>query len=241
MKITEEDQILIEMYLDNAISPTDLLSFEKRLKEEEHLASALTKQSEIHRFLRNREDRNDLKSMLEKQTIPQGKKPTKVIPFYASNWTKLAIGVAAIFLIVMVWQPWVSPDVYQQFAQHKPLSLTERGTQNNLAELEQTFNGKDYEQSAAFLKIYVAKSPEDIKAQLYLGISYLELGDYEQAEILLQKIAKGQSVFKEEAIWYSALSNIKQGNNTEALRSLEKLSKDGPYTQKAKELKSLID
>ena len=76
--------------------------------------------------------------------------------------------------------------------------------------------------------------------QLYYAISLIETNNFTKASVLLTNISEGNSVYKEEAIWYLALSSLKQKDYKACKMQLEQISEASEkYNQAQKLLKEL--
>jgi len=79
-----------------------------------------------------------------------------------------------------------------------------------------------------------------VELQLYLAICLVEQNKFELADSILTKIIKGNTIYKNKAIWNLGLSKLKQKDYSSCklvLTSLPKSADD--YTQAAKILKKL--
>jgi hypothetical protein len=62
-----------------------------------------------------------------------------------------------------------------------------------------------------------------------------------KAEMLLNEIQHGTSIYKNKAIWYSALSELKQKNLEECKSLLRQIPEDSEDYDKAQELLKELD
>jgi|GEM_PF-1290973 len=70
--------------------------------------------------------------------------------------------------------------------------------------------------------------------RFYLGVSYMELKDFEKARMILNEVAQTNSLFKEQSIWYTGLCHLGDGNVLEAKDALKQLLNLGtPISTKA--------
>ena len=89
--------------------------------------------------------------------------------------------------------------------------LTVRGTQDELlTKAENSFNNKNFTEAETYFTQLLNIESENQEFQLYKAISEIELNKFSEAEALLKQISKGNSVFKNKATWYLALSKLKQ-------------------------------
>ena len=159
-------------------------------------------------------------------------KKSKVISLQ-SKWFAIA---AMLVVFIGVWYLNSSGNPsYLDYNNHNEAHFVERSDGNpNLKTAQDYFNSKDYQKaSETFAKIENLTNPE---TQLYYAISLIETDDYSKAKILLENINKGNSVYKEDAIWYLALSSLKQKNYDESKKYLQQISEDSEKYNSAQKL-----
>ncbi len=240
--ISDNDGLLLEMYLDGALAGEELQRFEKRLKEEKTLAQAYEERSALHQFLKNQPQREKVEHILPEVAKGHFKPSAKIRPLWQRTSFRIASMAAAIALIVMVWQPWKPSSLYDQFAQHKTLALAERGNPDlDPSNIEKAFAAQAYKKSIPLLEDYLQTYPNSTEASLYLGICHLEANHFQRATALFKTIAEGESSFKYAGLWYLGLSAVKQKQTKEARAYLELIPADSDYFGQAaallKELK----
>lgn len=128
---------------------------------------------------------------------------------------------------------------YSDYNMHNEANFIERSEGNPELKIAQDyFNNKNYQKaSETFAKIENLTNPE---IQLYYAISLIETDDYSKSNILLENISQGISVYKEEAIWYLALSSLKQKKYDESKKYLQQITEDSEkYSQAQKLLNDL--
>lgn len=121
-------------------------------------------------------------------------------------------------------------SVYEQFAQHQSLSLTERGDgDNGITTAEAAFNDGRYEDAIVSLQQYVQLNQDDARARLALGISHLETGDNAKAVRIFKEIAKNGGSLAPYGNWYLALAAVYRGESSTALRYLDLILVGDPF------------
>lgn len=100
------------------------------------------------------------------------------------------------------------------------------------------FNEGDYEASIHFWEQYNEVDDKDVQTIMYLGYSHLRLGNPEKAIEYLNTIAKKDTNYKDETMWYLALAQIKLKNKDEARSTLDYIigNSDEFYVKKAKNI-----
>lgn len=242
----EENYIVFENYLQNKMNLEEKEDFESKLRNDVELTEKLELYKQANLFLENKfstetiqfkQNINKISAQYfaEEERI-KTKKKTKVIPF-ASKWFAIA---ATITIVVSFWIfNQKSMPKYEDYNNHQKIHLTERSTSNiALKEAEVAFNAKDF--NLAILKFGELNSL-DIEAQLYYGISLIETGNNKKAATILKKIEGGNSVFKEEAIWYLGLLSLKQKKYNEAIDYLKLITENSERFKSAQKLLNDLD
>lgn len=211
---------LIEKYLNDELSEEEVKNFKTRLNEDIAFSEEYTLQKSMDIFLEKNRNQPSLESKLESIgkdffTEEKNEKEDKVVPINRNKnqnrWLIGLIATAAIAAILVMFNPFQEQDLYNQYASHQPISLTEKST-NGIAgtNAEQAFNQKNYELAYENITTYLLKNPDDQKAKLALGISGLETGRTDEAISIFEKINTGNSAIKYYGTWYLALSYLKQ-------------------------------
>ena len=230
----------IEKYFSDEFSKAERTAFEQELAEDTGLAKSFAQRKEIEDFLAVRPGREKLKS--EMADLGESFFPTS----YESTAKRVPIrrrlywmaGAAAAIILLLLVPNWLnSPPTYQQFAEHRPLSLQERGTDvNDMKAIETAFNTGDYSSAAELLNKYLETQPDDLQAQIYASIAALELDRVEEALTRLSPISSGTSIYGSTAQWYLALTYLKQKNYQESRAALSKIPADNYWHTKAQDL-----
>lgn len=120
-----------------------------------------------------------------------------------------------------------------------PKSLDELGTsQTDFA--FRIYYQKDYKEAIVNFKYALIDNPNNIEIKLYLGISFLKMGDLRQAKKLFANIMEhGNEEYKEIAKWYLALTLLND-DKASAKNLLSQLLGSNSYGSRAKELYLLI-
>ncbi len=238
----EELYIGFEKYLLNEMTAEEKSEFENKLQTDDNFREQFQIYKETTQFLELKfsKDAVDFKQNLKVIGSNHFGKPitkkSKVISLQ-SKW----FAVAAMLIVFMgVWYFNQSGNpTFSDYNNYNEAHFIERSdTNQNLVDAQTFFNAKEYKKaSQSFAKIEDLTNPE---LQLYYAISLIESDDYEKASVLLTNISQGNSVYKEEAIWYMALSSLKQKDYKTCKKQLELISQDSEkYNQAQKLLKEL--
>lgn len=236
--MNEEVYISFESYLNNEMSPNDRLDFESRLQEDSQLKESFELYKETTAFLENKFSaetmgfKNNLESISKDYFSEEQEEKTKVISI--RPWYYAVVASVAILFGTWFFMQDPNPE-YGDYSEHENASFVERSySDKNLKDAQDFFNQKEYAKAVtSFEKIQNLENPE---YKYFYAIALIETSNYRKAEKLLNDIEHGTSIYKDKAIWYSALSELKQGNTMECQLILRQIAKDSEDYDKAQKL-----
>jgi predicted Zn-dependent protease len=217
----EADYIQYDQYLFDELSVEERLGFEKRLESDLEFKKSFNTYKELSNFLENKfeneAETNSFKANLESisnahfnqnEVKTVAKKATKTVTLIKYL---VAASVALLFGIFAFNQ--FSNPTYSDYSTHEPMT-TNRGEGNvkDLIEATKAFNSKDYNKANSLLEKVLEKDPDNSELQLYYAITNIELDNFKIADTELNKLINGKSAYKNSALWYAALSRLKQRN-----------------------------
>ncbi len=236
----EKDYIELNKYLAGELSELEHDAFAERIKNEPDLQKELVWQQETDAFLKRKKGVNNLKvtfSKIENDFFKEEKKEAKVVSINRKNWLGFVGIAAAAALLFFLFNPFASPDLYQQYSNPTAISLLDRSDViNNAKEAETAFNQGDYEKAYAFLSAYLVGNGDNLPALLAKGIAATEIGNYKEAEQILKSIDEGKTMLTGEGTWYLALMYLKKGEIEKAKIQLQKIPSANNRYEKAKSL-----
>jgi tetratricopeptide (TPR) repeat protein len=102
----------------------------------------------------------------------------------------------------------------------------------------QAYKTKNFEAAASQIQAYLQEQPNDLIARFYLGMTYMELKQFDQAQQTFEPVIEARSTYYEEASWYNALSLLKQNEKTKAEEQLQLITQEGKsrFVKPAREL-----
>jgi tetratricopeptide (TPR) repeat protein len=233
-----------ENYIDNLMSPTEKSAFEDKLKSDATFNETFLSYKETTAFLDTKFNaetlafKENLKNIAkenfrESETIQVEKEETKVIAF--KPWHYAA--AASITLLIGLWFfNHSTPPNFNDYNQFEEANFIERGSVTaNLKNAQEAFNDKDYKKAIPlFEKIIKTKSTPEI--EYYYAIALLQEGDTQTSETVFNNLQFGKSIYSSKAIWWLALSKLKQNKIEKCKEYLKKMPKDAEDYEKAQEL-----
>ncbi len=224
MNMTDEDYNLMERYLGGLLTSEEVGTFQQRLKSDEAFAEEyqFRKSMTIFQEKEKRKEKLDgIFAELDKEFFPP-----EPVPIYRNQFVRKLLAMAAtVALLVFAWFLFQKESLYEQHVYHPDFSLVERSAGTDLAsEAERAYIAKDYREAEHKLRAYLEKDAGNTKVQLALGASLLELDKTGEARSIFTNILKKSPGFKDYAIWYLALTALKEGKLEQAKEHLAKIS-----------------
>jgi|SRR5690554_27169 len=214
----------IDQYLLGHLEGEELRSFEERLEHDTDFRKMVAEQRLLIGGIEEFHLKKQLghyHSQMELENV--NKKPLTI-------W--LAIAASIVILIGVSF--WAVSDtesaaqkVFAKNFQPDPGLPTTMGTTSEYEFYSGmvSYKRKEYSDAIAHWEPLYSANPKNDTLIYFLGVAYLAKGDHEQAERYL-KVAKTheESMFAEEAIYYLALTQLKENKVQEAKNTLENSS-----------------
>lgn len=244
----EQDYLQFDQYLLKELSTEERLDFEKRLESDSVFKESFNTYKELSSFLENKfEDEtktNAFKTNLKtisnahfSKTETVAVKPKKSKVFW---FGQLAIAASVLlFLGVFVFNQFSNPT-YSDFNSHEPMTIV-RGTVKDLIEATKAFNNEEYKKANTLLKKVLENDPENTEIQLYYAITNIELDNFNVADTELNKLINGKSAYKDKALWYAALSRLKQRNIEATIILLKQVAETSDDYKQAQKLLNKLE
>ena len=237
-----EDHTLIEAYLDDQLAPEARADLEARLATDQRLAEALSLRQEMNRHLMKQDRRIQLKTTLaelgddffDAEETVESQPVTKRL-FLQRSWLAYAAAVALLITAgITLYFNW-RPNLYDRYAQHPPLALTQRSASSDLlaTQAAQYFNAHDYENAYQSLGKYIESAQENTLAKLYQGISALEIDRIDEAQEIFNELQDIGGQWRDYGQWYLALSYLKQGDQAACQDVLNQINESSEWYGKA--------
>lgn len=225
--MNEEHYILFDQYLTNELSAEERINFEKQLSDNPEMAEAFEIFKELNLHLDAKFGiANELNAFKQNVKAISKKnlktKSAKVVTF--RPWQYLAAASVAIMFGLFLFQT-TNPS-FEDYNEPENAYFTERGDVNaNLKKAEEEFNKKNYREAIPYFEA-VLKDNKSAEIQYFYAISLLEDNQIQKAETNLLQLKSGTSIYKEKAVWYLALSKLKQKEYESCKKILLTISDD---------------
>ena len=201
-----------EDYINDEMSVDEKINFENQLQKDASLSESfkLYKETTLfaaQKFSAERTDfQNNLNKISDGQNIKIHSQKSKVISLRTA-----LLAIAAVFVLFFSLQLFQNntPE-YLQYNQHDKAAFVERGNIIESLKLAQdAYNAKKYKEAIEHFEVVLKEYPRPA-VQYFYAISLLEDNRFLDSELVLNKLIKGQSTYKNTASWYLALSKLKQ-------------------------------
>ena len=247
---TGEKELLIQKYLEGSLNKGEEAVFKDLLRNDVMFKQSVEEFQQLQLGLEGMGMEMLQKEMRDWEHEYQARKKGKVSNLQkpVNAWRRSSLMAAVIAILLLSGIAYFSIDngrskglssgeLFSLYYQPYSDMISERGDFDNeaekaLADAMDAYNKEAYDAAKDQLKAYMMAFPEDKGVQLYLGISYLETGQYNQARNTFLALEREPN-YKQQAQWYFILTCLKEGNVTLARQRLEQLlSQDPPHYQK---------
>jgi tetratricopeptide (TPR) repeat protein len=246
MKQDLEYTVFIERYLRGEMGPDEHNWFEKEIEGNLLLRDEIELHKKIDIVLSD-SDMIALKNQLDRiheeieEVTQNGQGAIRKIyrrVYYSA--TALVVGVL-LFVLYLTNRNFSTNQLIEKFYEPNVASVTFRGNDSNenlLAHAMELYNKKEYKQAIQIFESILREDKSKIGLNLYSGISYMEIKEYEQANERFQRIIDNKpNPFVESATWYLGMCYIMTENQDKAIEQFEILAKgDGFYKKNAKKI-----
>jgi tetratricopeptide (TPR) repeat protein len=231
-----DDTEQIEKYLAGELDKQALQAFEMRLQTDTVFAETFKLYQSIENEMTTGEDEEELRKNLSRLAQKH----------FEAKWWAFAAAVAASLTLLVIWKPWQdkvlsNQQVYAQNAVPDELPTIVRGNNDDTALItaSELFNKKDYTTALPLLEKIAQQKPRDAQLQLSLGICYLQQNNYTLAIGKFDSLAAGQTSFKYDALFWKALTYLKQDKKDDCIAVLKQIPTEAKHKKAGKMLKEL--
>lgn len=233
MKKRIEYSDYIQKYLDDEMSTDEILVFEQKLICDHSFKVQFDNQKRMNDLISD----NDLlkfNSAIQEAEIKFNFHPR----LFSKRHLKTVYKFAAVFLVIALFSIVTyifiqKPDNNELFEKHyRFISSPQlvRGTgdsENLLSDALREYDKHNFGEAVSVFNKLLLNDKENYIALFYLGLSYIELEEYQKAiQYLIIPAMNDDNFYKDQAGWNLALCYIKIGQNNDAIIVLEQLSED---------------
>jgi len=240
--MNDKEHIEIGRYWNNELSSDELIVFKEKMNSNSDFSDKVSLFKEVSESIASRIINQDKANDLKKSLNDIIKKKTKVIPLLQPSRKKRLpyYWIAASFVILlgvsMIFNSSSKPD-YLDYANHEIISLTVRGSDKaNYKQAEKAFNTMQYKEANTLFDLILNEAPTATDIKLYKAIALMEINSFDEADTLLNNLSKQNTLYSNEAVWYLALSKLKQKDYDGCKKVLTNIVSDNYYFTKSQHL-----
>lgn len=220
-------------YLDGNLSATSLIELQKKLDNNPELKAALGLHIDARANVRLAGEKMQKKYFLSKlnsgDEIIEPRKSTSKKPL----WMAIGILYLIAFLLLLyvkrdriVEPPTLSPMAYLEDPNPQLLRSESQTVNSTWDEAIASYLNKDYKKAITFFSVLMKDEAfvekHGGKLNLYNGIAFTRLGEYNRAINLFQGIPS-DNPFYDQAQWYEAITYLISEENVKAINSLKEI------------------
>jgi len=195
------------------------------------------KSREIRDFVTTSFQNESSSQIINNEPVKSQKNKTRII-----RYTSIAAAaILAFVFLVRYFIPSGKPDsIFSRYYEpYYAASLVTRssvsGGNENLDTALESYKSGNYQLAAVEFSDALLEEPESDLPGFYLGVTFIELENYDRAVRLLEPIAGRPGEFNKDAKWYLGLVWLKSGDREKAIRSFEYLAGDPGFYKKRSE------
>tara|TARA_R110002049_G_scaffold309170_1_gene517849 strand:- start:1202 stop:1939 length:738 start_codon:yes stop_codon:yes gene_type:complete len=242
----ENDYLLFEDYIEETMSDAAKLSFERRLKTDAPFLESFNLYKEATHHFKNRfakeEETLAFKNSLNATATEYFKNQSpKVIKF--EPWKYATAACLLLFSGLFFYFNSISGiPTYKDLNTISEINIVERSTNTTvLKKAEEAYNTQSFNEAKIYFEQILAKDTTNSELLFYKAIAQLELSEYMEAENSLTRLSKGTSVYANEALWYLALSKLKQKEYDSCKMILNTIPASADTYSKAQKLVKVLE
>lgn len=224
--ISQNTLELIERYLNNELQGQSLIDFEKKLQNDQDFRDQVD-------FVKNIPigvERAVLREKLESFHSEIQSQPPTIKLHHTNFFLKIAIAASFIIgfgLLFYFYQPPTYEKLYQAYYTPDPGLPTVMSSENDFDFYDAMvdYKRKNYDSAISKWSELYQKAPENDTLNYFLGMAWMASKEEEKALPFLEQVTKNnESVFQNDARFYTALYHVKNNNIEFAKQNLSGLT-----------------
>lgn len=241
----------IEAYLDDELSSSDKLAFEKEIAEDSNLRNEV----DLHKSLQSElsEDVLNLKEKLRninsgaKETDKSSGKQAKILRLVMRSVAVAAILGLGIFFLPQLFNESIAPEgLYASYYEPYPMALNQRsadGSQETISlnEAVKNYTQKDYGKASIQFEELNKLEPDDVYL-LYKANAEQAQGNLNEALNIYEGIiANGNEKYIQQAQWFKSLILINKGDLEEVKSFINSLSSEHYKSEELEQILKVLE
>ena len=229
----DKNRHLISKYLEGELDSGEIARFEEALLEDRELREEVDLYREVDGAIADTEVL-ELRAQLDElheELTPQleKRKATKRVLRYAvaaSVAVVISLGTYSLF-----FKKVTDNKIVSQFYKPYDVTLVNRSANSDLDETLRIallkYENKDYNEAIRLFQKALEINPKMVASNLYSGISYFEIKEYQKADKSLSRvIEQNDNLYIEQARWYLGFCYLKLGRGGKGTRTVRKAGRE---------------
>jgi|GEM_PF-5250122 len=246
-----DNQEMIEDFLNGNLDGEQSAQFQEALKTNLVLAEEYRIMKGLYETL-DKKDQFDFLDVVEQARLDYRRQQKKELTLIKSGWRNariMLLASAALVLLALAIFVLVrnneAPDykaLFDKYYTHYNFIIAFRQSGDSVSHLNkgmQLYKAGNYKQ--AITSFLAARESSWQITDFYLGLCYLEIGNYAKSVEYLKMVSDSSTDQQYEARWYLALAYLAQGNQQETTKLLENIVKNQKDYFREQALKLLSD
>ncbi len=235
----KRDRHILQRYLDNELSESELSRFEQELSVSPELMVDLDLYREVDEAISDTEVldfRSQLSSLREEtHRSESGRRVFRFSrPWHYAASAALAL-LVAIGLATVLGRPLSNSDLFVKYMKPYELVLTNRSIESDLVKVimnkaEVAFMQGDFEEAVFYFGEVLEKDPAKVEADFSIGVSNMGLQKYVDASESFDKVIQhDDNLFIQKAEWFQAGCLLAMDETDRARRQLIKIAQEDKH------------
>lgn len=235
----KRDRHILQRYLDNELSESELSRFEQELSVSPELMVDLDLFREVDEAISDTEVldfRSQLSSLREEtHRSDSGRRVFRFSrPWHYAASAALAL-LVAIGLATVLGRPLSNNDLFVKYMKPYELVLTNRSIESDLVKVimnkaEVAFMQGDFEEAVFYFGEVLEKDPAKVEADFSIGVSNMGLQKYVDASESFDKVIQhDDNLFIQKAEWFQAGCLLAMDETDRARRQLIKIAQEDKH------------
>ncbi|MBC35979.1 MAG: hypothetical protein CL663_08075 [Bacteroidetes bacterium] len=234
---------LIEKYIEGDLDSSSKAEVEKWISQDKEFASEYRLRLEVNQALEQKEVMQ-LRATLKDIILRNAQQPN-VIHLFKRNWHLVAASITVLLVVGSVYlgnRRSTDSGLFNSYYNKENAYVSTRSHnanfQENLQAALQKYELDEYDSAIILLE----DINDNLVADYYLGLAYIEVEEYEKAMLSFDRILNEDSnLFEEQAEWYNALCMLKVGQTEDAMQVFENISESNSlYKEDAQKILEAI-
>jgi tetratricopeptide (TPR) repeat protein len=230
----------IERYLDEKMTPQELIWFEKELDSNEWLQKEVALRRKVNEAILDESSmkyRDELEDAYVAYMNDGGNSTDRKRKYIVTGSVLISVLAGVILILSLTGKQYTNKQLFDRYYKPYESNMTFRSADNGLNSdlvlAMQLYENKNYNEALKLFESILLNDPSRIGLNFYSGISQMETKEYDHAGKSFGKVIDDKyNMYIEQAEWYLSLCYIITNQNDKAIHLLEKITAEKGFYQK---------